>query len=152
MPFKIRTLFFDHFLNYFRAKMVSKMDPKITQKSISAPQGLPEAILEPFWSHFGAMLESFVDVFWLPSRAVHNIAKTTKRDDVIALFKVFPGTGESKIEEKASRPRARFSSIFDSPGPSKSLSYMGPGIRGFRSHFGVIFGVPGCQAPSNLEI
>ena len=36
--------------------MVPKIDPKISQKSTSAPQGLPEAAREPFWSHFGPML------------------------------------------------------------------------------------------------
>ena len=31
---------------------------------------------------------------------MHNIAKTTKSDDVTALFKVFSGAGGSKIDEK----------------------------------------------------
>ena len=59
MPFKTGPRFSIAFLTIFRAKMVSKIDPKITQKSTSAPQGLPEAAREPFWSHFGAILEPF---------------------------------------------------------------------------------------------
>ena len=59
MPFKTGPRFSIAFLTIFRAKMVSKIDPKITQKSTSAPQGLPEAAREPFWVHFGAMLEPF---------------------------------------------------------------------------------------------
>ena len=52
MPFKTGPRFSIAFLTIFRAKTVTKIDPKITQKSTSAPQGLPEAAREPFWVHF----------------------------------------------------------------------------------------------------
>ena len=56
MPFKTGPHFSIVFLTIFRAKTVARIDPKITQKSTSAPQGLPEAAREPFRSHFGAIL------------------------------------------------------------------------------------------------
>ena len=43
------------------------IDPTITQKSTSAPQGLPEASREPFWNHFGSILEPF----WPSRRLLH---------------------------------------------------------------------------------
>ncbi len=51
----------------------------------------------------GSMLESMLDVFWLPNRAVDRIAKTMKSDDVTSLFKVFSGAAGSKIDEKRDR-------------------------------------------------
>ena len=59
----------------------------------------------PFGSVLGSILESFSDVFGLRSRAVHKIAKTTKSDDIIALFNDFSGAGGSKIGEKRDRER-----------------------------------------------
>ena len=41
------------------ARMGATMDPKIAQKSTSAPQGRPEASGEPFGSHFGAIWNPF---------------------------------------------------------------------------------------------
>ena len=50
----------------------------------------------PFGTVVGSILESVWDVFWLPNRAVDRIAKTTKSDDVTALFKVFQVPGGRK--------------------------------------------------------
>ncbi len=56
----------------------------------------------PFGSVVGSMLESCLDVFWLPNHAVDRIAKTTKSDDVIALLNVFQvlGGGSNIYEKK----------------------------------------------------
>ncbi len=68
MLFKTGPRFSIDFLTIFRAKTVPKIDPKSTQKSTSAPQGLPEASGErprasrkPPGSHFGTMLDPFWD-------------------------------------------------------------------------------------------
>ena len=61
------------------------------------------SLWRPLGTVLGTILESFLDAFWLPNRAVDRIAKTTKSDDVIALFKVFSGAGGSKIDEKRDR-------------------------------------------------
>ena len=70
MPFKTGHRFSIDFLTTFRAKKVPKIDPKITQKSTSAPQGLPEASGElprasqkPPGSHFGAIFGPILDQF-----------------------------------------------------------------------------------------
>ena len=55
MPFKTGPRFSFVFLTIFRAKTVPKIDPKITQKSTSAPR----ASRKPPGSHFGAILEPF---------------------------------------------------------------------------------------------
>ena len=51
----------------------------------------------------GSILGSFLGASWLPNRAVDRITTNTKSDDVTALFKVFSGSGGSKIDEKRGR-------------------------------------------------
>ena len=76
------------FFTIFRAKTVPKIDPKITQKSISAPQGLPGAILEPFWIDFRAIFDHLgimLETFWIKcstktqTRTTNGTANTNKR-------------------------------------------------------------------------
>ena len=78
------------------------------------------------------MLESCLDVFGLRSRAVHNIAKTTKSDDVIALFNDFSGAGGSKIREKRDRERLGAPTLLQ----ERLGSLLGPILEPFWEHFG----------------
>ncbi len=69
---------------------------KIIEKAIEKRGAVLNVIFGPldaFWGSFGIVFESLLDVFWLPNRAVHRIAKTTKSDDVTALSNGFSGAG-----------------------------------------------------------
>ena len=79
---------------------------KIVKKAIEKRGPVLNGIfvpLEAFWDSFGVDFGVIFGCFWLPNRAVDRIAKTTKSDDVTALFKVFSGSGGSKIDEKRDR-------------------------------------------------
>ena len=87
----------------------------------------------PFGTVLGSILESFLDVFWLPNRAVDRIAKTTKSDDVTALFKVFSGSGGSKIDEKRGRKQLGAPTLLQ----ERLGSLLGPILEPFWEHFGL---------------
>ncbi len=70
---------------------------KIVKKSVEKRGPVLNDIFG-LWRPFGTVVGSFWGAFWLPNRAVDRIAKTTKSDDVTALFKVFSGSGGSKID------------------------------------------------------
>ena len=91
------------FFKIFRAKTVPKIDPKITQKSTSAPQGLPETAREPFWNHFGAIFG--------PSGA--SFSKVSGR--IVYYFLVFllafsraPSSDVRRVSAAGSAPSARW--------------------------------------------
>ena len=87
----------------------------------------------PFGSVWGSILESFLDVFWLPNRAVDRIAKTTKSDDVTALFKVFSGSGGSNIYEKRDRKQLGAPTLLQ----ERLGSLLGPILEPCWEHFGL---------------
>ena len=97
----------------------------------------------PFGTVLGSILWSVLDAFWLRNRAVDRIAKTTKSDDVIALFNDFSGAGGSKIDENVTE-----SSLEHQP-CSKSVS--GASWDQFWSHCGSILASKICSK-SKLEI
>ena len=85
-----------------------------------------------FGTVVGSILESVLDVFWLPNRAVDRIAKTTKSDDVTALFKVFSGSGGSKIDEKRGRKQLGAPTLLQ----ERLGSLLGSILESFWEHFG----------------
>ena len=79
---------------------------KIVKKTIEKRGPVLNGIfvrLEAFLVSLGVDVGDILNVFWLPNRAVDRITKNTKSDDVTALFKVFSGSGGSKIDEKRGR-------------------------------------------------
>ena len=91
------------------------------------------ALWRPFGTVVGSILELFLDAFWLPNRAVDRIAKTTKSDDVTALFKVFSGSGGSKIYEKHGRKQLGAPTLLQ----ERLGSLLGPILEPFWEHFGL---------------
>ena len=91
----------------------------------------------------GSIFGSFVGACWLPNRAVDRIAKTTKSDDVTALFKVFQVPGGRKSTKNVTE------SSFEHQPCSKSV--LGASWDQFWSHFGSILGSKICSK-SKLKI
>ena len=88
--------------------------------------------LDVFWESVGVDFGVIFGFFWLPNRAVGRIAKTTKSDDVTALFKLFQVPGGRKSTKNVTE------SSFEHQPCSKSV--LGASWDQFWSHFGSILG------------
>ena len=89
--------------------------------------------LDAFWDSFGVDVGVISVCFWLPNRAVDRIAKATKSDDVTALFKVFSGSGGSKIYEKRVRKQLGAPTLLQ----ERLGSLLGPILESCWDHFGL---------------
>ena len=87
----------------------------------------------PFGTVSGSILGTFLGASWLPNRAVDRIAKTTKSDDVTALFKFFSGAGGSKIDEKRDRKQLGAPTLLQ----ERLGSLLGSILEPFWEHFGL---------------
>ena len=87
----------------------------------------------PFGTVLWSLLWTFGVLFWLPNRAVDRLAKTTKSDDVTALFKVFSGSGGSKIYKKRVRKQLGAPTLLQ----ERLGSLLGSILEPFWEHFGL---------------